>query len=183
MGSRFTRLDLEKITDYFEFESFANNLMSREGYRNIEPLGGHKDKGRDAIQVNRQNNGITIFSYSVRKDWKEKIYEDLNKIQKHGHECDQVVFVTTTEPSATEKDKVKTDVNEKYGWSKIHGANCKILNRSCLILGKSKAGKSTISRIFNNSKKNNAFSDDITYITLNSQNKIFNFFSNISPRL
>ena len=42
-----------------------HDLMALDGYRNIEPLGGSKDKGRDAIHVAPSPNGeSTVFAYS-----------------------------------------------------------------------------------------------------------------------
>jgi hypothetical protein len=116
MGSKFTKTDLLQLTDYVEFESFCHNLLAMEGYAHIEPLGGGKDKGRDAVHVERSSGKVTIFAYSVREDWEDKLDEDLGKIQKHGHPCDEVVFLTNGSPTAGEKDKKKKAVKEKYGW-------------------------------------------------------------------
>lgn len=116
MGSKFTKFDLERVTDYIQFESFSHDLMSREGYREIEPLGGHKDKGRDAIHHDKTTGTQTIFTYSVREDWNDKLNEDLKKIQTHNHPCHRVVFITTSTLTATEKDKKKKSVKGKLGW-------------------------------------------------------------------
>ena len=116
MGSKFTKYDLENVTDYIEFESFCHDVMSREGYKDIEPLGGGKDKGRDALHFNKSTDETTIFAYSVREDWEKKLNEDLQKIVKHGHSCDKVVFNTSGSPTATEKDTIKKNVKENYGW-------------------------------------------------------------------
>lgn len=116
MGSKFTKTDLLQITDYVEFESFCHNLLVMEGYIRIEPLGGSKDKGRDAVHVDRSTGKVTIFAYSVREDWEKKLDEDLRSIQKHGHTCAEVVFLTNGSPTAGEKDKKKKAVKEQYGW-------------------------------------------------------------------
>jgi len=116
MGSKFTKIDLLQVTDYVEFESFCHNLLAMSGYGHIEPLGGGKDKGRDAIHVAKITGKVTIFAYSVREDWEDKLDEDLGKIQKHGHTCDEVVFLTNGSPTAGEKDKKKKAVKEQYGW-------------------------------------------------------------------
>lgn len=116
MGSRATKYDLENVTDYIQFEFFSNNLMSEVGYTNIEPLGGHKDRGRDAIDIDRSTGKVTIFTYSVREDWDDKLDEDLEKIKKHGHTCNTVVFLTTSSPTATQKDNKKEEVRKRYGW-------------------------------------------------------------------
>ena len=116
MSSRFTRHDLVQTTDYTEFEFLCHDLMSREGYKDIEPLGRSNDKGRDAIHTSKTDETVTIFAYSVREDAERKLFEDLATIQKHQHICHQVVFVTTSELSATKKDNLKVCVKEKYGW-------------------------------------------------------------------
>jgi hypothetical protein len=116
MGSKFTKLDLERVTDYIQFEFFCNDLMSRQDYKDIEPLGGHHDKGRDAIHHDKSTGKDTLFTYSVREDWNAKLDEDLKKIEKHEHPCDRVVFLTTSSLSATEKDNKKAEVKKKYGW-------------------------------------------------------------------
>jgi hypothetical protein len=82
-------------------------LMSREGYKSIEPKGGFKDKGRNAVQVSKDTGRMTVFLYSVRKDWEKKLYEDLKKIEKHKHPCHEIVYATTAEPTQGEKDKTK----------------------------------------------------------------------------
>jgi hypothetical protein len=63
---------LEHLTDYSQFERLCHELMALEGYPSIEPLGGCKDKGRDAIHVAQSNGKTTIFCYSVREDWRKK---------------------------------------------------------------------------------------------------------------
>lgn len=116
MGSKFTKLDLERVTDYIEFESFCHALMSREGYKDIQPLGGQQDKGRDAIHHDKSTGTDTIFSYSVREDWNNKLDEDLKKITTHNHPCDRVVFVTTGCPTTTEKERKQSTVKQRQGW-------------------------------------------------------------------
>jgi hypothetical protein len=116
MASRFTLYDLEQLTDYVGFESLCNDVMSREGYTDIHPLGGHKDKGRDAIHVDISSGSTTIFSYSVREDWQSKLEEDLEKVSKHGHRCDTFTFVTTGQVSPTQFDNKTKQVRQRFGW-------------------------------------------------------------------
>lgn len=116
MSAKRTEYDLRHITDYIGFESFCNDLMFRIGYKKIEPLGGAKDKGRDALHVCTINGKTTIFLYSVRKDWREKLNKDLEKIRKHKHGCTEICYVTTSKLTATEKDNAKFSAKEKYNW-------------------------------------------------------------------
>jgi hypothetical protein len=90
--------------------------MSREGYDAIEPLGGFKDKGRDAVHVSG-HGATTIFAYSVREDWRAKLAEDSEKISRHGHTCNKLVFVTTSDIGAGARDEAVSFIGSQYGWS------------------------------------------------------------------
>jgi hypothetical protein len=114
MGASLTVYCLQQVTDY-EFERLCHDLMSLVGYASIEPLGGFKDKGRDAVHVSISNE-TTIFAYSVREDWRAKLAEDAEKICKHGHTCNRLVFVTTAEIAPGERDEAIGFINEQYKW-------------------------------------------------------------------
>lgn len=115
MGADVTVYCLENVTDYFQFERLCHDLMALEGYSSIEPLGGFRDQGRDAVHVSRSSQ-TTIFAYSVREDWRAKLAEDASKIKKHGHACDRLVFVTTATFTAGERDEAIAFVANEYGW-------------------------------------------------------------------
>lgn len=109
---------LEQLTDYDQFERFCNDLMSAEGYKNLEPLGGRGDKGRDAIRICRENpDDVTIFAYSVREDWKRKLKQDADRIKEVGHKCDRLVFCCTAHYNATERDEAIEFISENCSWS------------------------------------------------------------------
>jgi len=116
MASKTTKYDLTEITDYLGFESLCHDLMSREGYKSIQPLGGTGDKGRDAIHFDKSTSISTVFAYSVRDDWATKLNQDLKTIKRNEHECDQVVFLSTSQISANEFDEKKRTVKDAYGW-------------------------------------------------------------------
>ncbi|MFE1748829.1 hypothetical protein [Coleofasciculus sp. H7-2] len=121
MAANLTIYCLEKLTDYSEFERLCHDLMFLEGYSSVEPLGGFKDKGRDAIHVNKSQE-VTIFAYSVRDDWKYKLATDAAKIAGHSHTCHELVFITTSQPTAGERDKAIADICNQYSWKlKIYG--------------------------------------------------------------
>lgn len=108
---------LEQLTDYDQFERLAHDLMALNGYRNIEPLGGSKDKGRDALYSDKNGDGkTTIFAYSVREDWRKKLGEDSEKIPRHGHTCDRLVFLCTAHFTATERDDAHAHIKDTFGW-------------------------------------------------------------------
>ncbi len=115
MGANLTIYCLEEVTDYFEFERLCHDLMALEGYHAIEPLDGFSDKGRDAIHVNRSGQ-TTIFAYSVREDWRAKLAGDAREIHKHGHQCDTLVFITTSDVTAGQRDEAVESIRNRYGW-------------------------------------------------------------------
>lgn len=108
---------LEQITDYSGFERLCNDLMMKEGYSKLEPLGGFKDKGRDAIHISKADKRyVTIFAYSVREDWRKKLEEDCEKIKLHAHECNCVAFLCTADFTASERDKAIEYVRDEFDW-------------------------------------------------------------------
>lgn len=117
VGADPTIYCLEQLTDYDQFERLCTDLMALEGYDGIEPLGGHKDKGRDALHVSKNNGRKTIFAYSVREDWLDKLNEDAAKIRTHEHECDELIFLCTAHYSATDRDSALKDIKAKFGFS------------------------------------------------------------------
>jgi tetratricopeptide (TPR) repeat protein len=108
---------LEHITDYLQFERLCHDLMAREGYRGMEPLGHFRDKGRDAIHVDcTSDKKVTIFAYTVRADWQKKLTEDAEKIKAHEHKCDRLVFVCTASFTAEQRDDAVQQIHDTYGW-------------------------------------------------------------------
>jgi len=107
---------LEKLTDYAQFERMCHDAMALQGYPCIEPLGSFKDKGRDAIHVNHTNGKTSVFAYSVQDDWKKKLERDARKIKRHGHACNELVFLCTATYTAGERDAAKTKIRSLFGW-------------------------------------------------------------------
>lgn len=116
MSADLTIYCLQQVTDYLEFERFCHDLMVLEGFSALEPLGGFSDKGRDALHVNKTSKEITIFAYSVREDWNVKLKEDARKINKNGHSCQQLVFITTQNVTAGQRDEAMSFIQNKYNW-------------------------------------------------------------------
>jgi hypothetical protein len=108
---------LEKLSDYDQFERLCHDLMARLGYVKIEPIGGMKDKGRDALHVSESTGEVTVFAYSVNESWRIKLESDANKIRQHGHKCDRLVFVCTGSFSPRERDEAIGMIRDKFGWS------------------------------------------------------------------
>ena len=108
---------LERLTDHRQFERLASDLMAGTDYPGIEPLGGTGDGGRDALHFHRGKGTITIFAYSVRIDWKTKFRADCKRIAEMKHAADAIVLVSTQEITAREKDGMRAEIHDHYGWS------------------------------------------------------------------
>lgn len=95
---------LEVVTDYSQFERFCADLMREDGYSRIEPLGGGADEGRDSV-LRVDHDTHTVFCYSVRKDWKLKLWQDAARIKTCGHSCRQIVYVNPARFTTPERDE------------------------------------------------------------------------------
>lgn len=107
---------LERLTDYRQFERLASDVMATTDYPGIEPIGGSGDGGRDALHKCQDNGTTTIFTYSVRNDWQTKIRSDCRRIEDLGHTVDRIVFVSAQIIGASQRDKVRADLTNTYGW-------------------------------------------------------------------
>lgn len=110
---------LENLTDYRQFERLCSDVMNQSGFTDIEPLGGSNDRGRDAIHISRKDpEDITVFAYSVRGDWQNKLLnEDCKRIQEEKHELHRLVFVCTASVTSTQRDTVKQKVLDDFDWT------------------------------------------------------------------
>lgn len=112
---------LDNETDPRAFERLCVDVLFRNGYRNIVPVGGMHDRGRDAEAANTHQGAdtrgqIIFFQFSLQKNWKQKLRDELRKVAAEGHQIDRFVFVTTQEVSGRDRDRLKVEVREHYGW-------------------------------------------------------------------
>lgn len=107
---------LEHLTDYRQFERLCSDIMAGSGYRNIDPVGGTGDRGRDALHKGTEPDGLTIFAYTVRSDWRKKLQEDCERIKTERHNPNRVVFVCTSTLTGNQKDEATSSVFDQFGW-------------------------------------------------------------------
>lgn len=106
---------LEAFSDPNEFERFGCDLLSRLGYRGIEPQGvGRKDGGKDALHVTGDNT--TVIHFSLREDWDKKLAEDLETTRKSGGKYTKFVFVSNRRIPPIKRDDFKRKIRSEYGW-------------------------------------------------------------------
>jgi tetratricopeptide (TPR) repeat protein len=108
---------LERFDDPIAFERLACDVLHRAGYPGLDPQGtGRRDAGKDAL-VSHRTLGRVVFHFSLRRDWKRKLQEDVATVSQHGHACEHFVFATSRRASASDKDRMKQLVGDKLGAS------------------------------------------------------------------
>jgi hypothetical protein len=99
-----------------EFERLCSDILSRLGFRGLDPQGiGKKDGGKDALLLINYNKKI-VFHFSLRKDWKKKLKEDLETVKKSGKKYTDFVFVSSQTIAPGERDKLRDSIQKEYGW-------------------------------------------------------------------
>lgn len=102
-----------------EFERLCIDLLEREGYHQIVPIGGTKDHGRDAelryCTGRSDNQEVVAFQFSLEQRWEQKLWKDVVKIAKHRHLV-ALVFVTSRKVTGAKEDSLRRSVRERYGW-------------------------------------------------------------------
>ena len=90
---------LDNETTGFDFERLCVDLLGREGYQDIVPVGGVHDRGRDAELRQwtgiKSTGGVTFFQFSLEDTWERKLSRELKKVRANGHDIDFYVFVTS----------------------------------------------------------------------------------------
>ncbi len=100
------------------FERLCTDLLSREGYYDIIPLGGNYDNSRDAeirkLKGKNEIDEITFFQYSLEKRWKLKLEKELAKAFKKHNTIHNYVFVTSSKVTGRNRDELKSKYLAKY---------------------------------------------------------------------
>lgn len=115
---------LEAMTDFVRFEMLCCDLLAGYGsYQGIVPQGvGRIDGGKDAILVVRDQDDVTVvrerivFHFSLREDWKPKLWADLKTVHTRKLNPDHVVFVTNRRVTPKSQDALKADAKKTFGW-------------------------------------------------------------------
>lgn len=120
MGLDIIEIALDGLTDFTDFEKLASEVMRDEGYHNIKPLGGPKDKGRDAILEEyyvSEGKVVTVFQYTLEQYLPGKIDDTIGRLLECGIEYQSLVIVTPKSIGTGGQDAMKIDVRKKYGIS------------------------------------------------------------------
>ncbi|RQW80555.1 MAG: hypothetical protein EHM14_04390 [Methanothrix sp.] len=124
----YTRYAVQELVQPLEFEKIISDLLfnlSQDSafperyYPDIRYIGGTKDFGHDAISImwmTEENFVKTVFAFSKRKDWKTKLFEDLNK-HNNDKNIKSFVFVTTERIGSWKLPEKMAELNKNYRFS------------------------------------------------------------------
>jgi tetratricopeptide (TPR) repeat protein len=111
---------LDNETDGKTFERLCVDLLSRDGYTRIVPVGDTRDHGRDAEMGSYRGvsgtGALAFFQFSREEGWEAKLDEEAEKIVKYGHSISELVFVTPRKVTGEKRDKLKREFQKRYGW-------------------------------------------------------------------
>lgn len=112
---------IDNELDGYTFERLCTDLLWREGYRDIVPVGGPRDHGRDAeIRLFRGNHrglGAIFFQYSLSKNWHQKLWTEQASIKALGHSISAFVFVKSRKVTGERRDALRERAKAEFGWS------------------------------------------------------------------
>lgn len=96
------------------FERLCTDLMYREGYKDIIPIGGNYDNGRDAeirrLLGKNEYSEITFFQFSLEKDWLNKFNREIEKTFSKHNNITHYVFISSSKITGNKRDELR----EKY---------------------------------------------------------------------
>ncbi|MFH1560713.1 MAG: hypothetical protein ABID84_04825, partial [Chloroflexota bacterium] len=109
-----------EYTDTTAFERLCSALLVSQ-FKQLIPLGGTGDKGRDAIEpspfrcILQSEDESTIFQFSLQKTWRQKLNSELEKVFANGFKPSTYIFLTNREISSGTRGKCQEEIKQKYG--------------------------------------------------------------------
>lgn len=104
---------LDNQLDGASFERLCSDLLSREGFYKIIPIGGNYDGGRDAeLKISKD---YYYFQYSLEKNWELKIKKEFKKISNSNKSISKYLFITSQKVTGNKKDNWELSFKQKLG--------------------------------------------------------------------
>ena len=111
---------LDKEISPRDFERLCVDLLGREGYRHIIPVGGAKDHGRDAElrcwRGTADDRSVVVFQFSLQEAWERKLREDAETIAAHCPDTTAMVFVSSQAITGSKQDQLRSEFRARRGW-------------------------------------------------------------------
>lgn len=113
---------IEYLLDHFkdsnQFEMLCSQVMLKEGYSKINPVGGVGDKGKDAeekLYRGEEGKRTILFQFSLEKNIPSKVNRTLDRLKEANVTGNELIFVFSTEPKTGEREKLKDKALNQYG--------------------------------------------------------------------
>ena len=111
---------LDNEIEAHDFERLCVDLLGREGFHHIVPIGGTKDHGRDAEirgwTGTSDVGAVVVFQFSLQESWERKLREDAEKIALHCANVCEMVFVSSQSITGARQDQLRDEFKAKRGW-------------------------------------------------------------------
>lgn len=110
---------LDRFDDYNGFESLCSEMLFRMGYKDINPIGGTGDKGRDAeekVYSGTLGDQTIVFQFSVQETIESKVRDTLKKLKNNKIIANQVIFMFSRQVKTTTRDNLKEEAFIQYGY-------------------------------------------------------------------
>ena len=111
---------LDNVISPTEFERLCVDLLGREGYRHIVPIGGTKDQGRDAeIRFwlgKSERRSSVVFQFSLEDKWEAKLKSDAAKIAEQNRQVHALVFVTSRKVTGAKEAALEREFQAQHEW-------------------------------------------------------------------
>jgi len=102
-----------------DFERLCVDLLGREGFHHIVPVGGTKDHGRDAEcrfwSGSSESHSVIAFQFSLQNTWEKKLRGDAAKIFEHSPNTTAIVFVTSQPVTGAKQDQLAREFRSEKG--------------------------------------------------------------------
>lgn len=110
-------LYLNSVIEDNAFERLCNLILYNFGYRDINPIGGKHDRGRDAeiryFRGESSNAQSTFFFFTRDQRSESKFKHDIEKVKKYDHDVSQIVVVTSQKITGATRKKWE-DIAKTY---------------------------------------------------------------------
>lgn len=120
----YTRYAVQELVQPLEFEKVISEIIfnlsqdpayPERTYPDIRYVGGSKDFGHDAISITWETEELdkTVFAFSKRKDWQNKLNEDLKKRINDKH-LRLFIYITTERVGAWKLPEKLAEISGKF---------------------------------------------------------------------
>ena len=111
---------LDHETSPSDFERLSVDLLGREGYHHIVPIGGTQDQGRDAEcrfwRGVSDRSSVVAFQFSLQKKWESKLRKDIKTIAASSPDVAELVFVSSQKITGKKQDALRKQLRSQRGW-------------------------------------------------------------------